>query len=154
MYTEKPPTLTATSITTHKRSVVSTLLSRASTHSSTTEAETEDEHVTSALRHNSYPTPIIKQQASQWHQEPELAEETRWYASTIAPYVWGVSEAIWGTYWRSMSATGHIEHFDRLKDLIPDLEKSGVVYQVPWHLVFCFVHRPGWNNRSKKTEEW
>ena len=92
--------------------------------------------------------PIIKQQAMQWHQEPELAEETRWYAFHCRPVC-------------TRCLRGHTmltDSFEDLHQLQAISNTQTVALQAegpdsrPWEvrsglpgtvrLLFCVVHRP------------
>ena len=79
----------------HKRSVISTLLSRAGTHSSTPDLmRAESERVIRALKCNGYPGPLISQQVSRQNRGPLQRDDVEWHSSTVIPYVHGISEAI------------------------------------------------------------
>ena len=79
----------------HKRSVISNLLSRADRNSSTvTSKKSEDEHVPSAMKHNGYPIALINQESTCCHRGPKPQRHTEWKSSVVIPYVRGVSEAV------------------------------------------------------------
>ena len=77
----------------HKRAVVSTLTSRAATHSSSDHYKTQElHHVHSALHKNGYPKGFI---TSSQRPPTRTAEPTpEWRAVSVLPYVKGVSESI------------------------------------------------------------
>lgn len=78
----------------HKKAVISTLLTRSSTHSSTSESlETEKYQVFRALECNGYPVPFMNQQASCLSRRPSHCRDEEWLCSAVIPYVKGVSEA-------------------------------------------------------------
>ena len=125
----------------HKKSVASTLINRAHTHSSTTSSlNKEVKHVGSVLRMNGYPSQLTKDpgKASGRSQDPPTSDQTtRWKASTVIPYVRGVSESIR----RILSPLGIrvcYKPFQTLKqtlshpkDPVPDLQRRDVVYKIP-----------------------
>ena len=125
----------------HKKSVTSTLINRAHTHSSTIPSlNKEVRHVGSALRMNGYPSQLTKDlgKASGRSQDPPTADQTvRWKASTVIPYVRGVSKSIR----RILSPLGIrvcYKPFQTLrqmlshpKDPVPDLQRRDVVYKIP-----------------------
>ena len=79
----------------HKRSVVSTLLSRVGTHSSTPDLErAENERMVLALSCNGYPAPLISQQALCLSRGSVQCDGEDWLSTTVIPYVQGVSEAV------------------------------------------------------------
>lgn len=122
----------------HKRSVISTLLSRADKNSSTaTSRKSEEEHVASALKHNGYPVALINQESTRRHRGPKPQKDTEWKSSIVIPYVRGVSEAVRRTLAQLKVRVCYKPHrtlrqlLSNPKDTIPDLQKSGVVYQIP-----------------------
>ena len=121
----------------HKRSVISTLLSRADRISSTvTSKKSEEEHVTSALKHNGYPMALIHQEATRHHREPTPQKDTAWKSAVVIPYVRGISEAVRRTLAQLRVQVCYRPHrtlkqlLSNPKDTIPDLQKSGAVYQI------------------------
>ena len=120
----------------HKKSVVRTPITRATTHSSSQQNKTHElNRVCSVLCWNGYPKGCI----SSSRQSPVslTASTNNWRATAVLPYVRGVSECI-----RRVLAPLHIRvcfrpcHtlrslLSRPKDQVPVLQRSGVVYKIP-----------------------
>ena len=126
----------------HKKSVASTLKNRAHTHSSTTSSlNKEVKHVGSVLRMNGYPSRLTKDlgKASGRSQDPPTADQTpQWKASTVIPYVRGVSESIIRRILSPLGIRVCYKPFQTLKqmlshpkDPVPDLQRRDVVYKIP-----------------------
>ena len=120
----------------HKRAVVRTLSSRASTHSSSQYDQIKEmSHVTSALKMNGYPLSFIQSSQSSRMVPPSSTPEYR--ACAVIPYIHGVSECISRilTPLRIRVCYKPFQTFRQLlsrpKDRIPDLQRSGVVYKIP-----------------------
>ena len=102
-----------------------------------------------------YPTPVIRQQASCRRQELEPCEKTRWHGYAVVPYVRGDSEAIRRVLTPLKVRVCYKPHrtlrqlLSRPKDPIPDLKKSGVVYKVP--CASCSASYIGQSGRKLET---
>ena len=144
----------------HKRSVISTLLSRADRNSSTvTSKKSEEEHVAAALKHNGYPMALNNQEATRRHCKPTPREATEWKSSIVIPYVHGVSEAVRRTPTPLKVHVCYRPHqtlkqlLSRPKDTVPDLQKSGVLYQIP--CASCpasYIGQRGWRLEQRMKE--
>ena len=120
----------------HKRAVVRTLSSRASTHSSSQRDQIkETNRVTSALRLTGYPRSFIQSSQSPRTVPPSSTPEYR--ACAVIPYVHGVSECIRRilTPLQIRVCYKPFQTFRQLlsqpKDRVPELQRSGVVYKIP-----------------------
>ena len=71
----------------HKRSIISTLLSRAERNSIVTSKKFEEEHVALAMKHNGNPMALIDQEATHRHRQPTPQKDTEWKSSIVIPYV-------------------------------------------------------------------
>ena len=148
----------------HKRSVISTLLSRADRNSSTlTSKKSEEEHVALALKHNSYPTALIKQESTRRQSGLKPQGDTEWKSSVVIPYVRGVSEAVRHTLAQLKVRVSYRPHItlrqllSNLKNTIPDLQKSGRSIRSPAppvHLCTLAKADRDWSNLSKSIKEW
>ena len=124
----------------HKKSVASTLMNRAHTHSSRTSSRNKEvRHVGNALRMNGYPSRLtVDPRRASGHSQilPISDQTTRWRASTTIPYIRGVAESIR----RILSPLGIrvcYKPFQTLrqvlshpKDPVPDLLRQSVVYRI------------------------
>ena len=122
----------------HKRSVISTLLSTAATHSSDSETKkAETGHIILALKTNGYPGPLISHQALRRGREPLRQDDVSWHSSVVIPYVRGILEAVRRVLTPLQIRVCYRPHctlrriLSNPKDSIPDLQKSGVVYRIP-----------------------
>ena len=103
----------------HKKSVASTLMNRAHTHSSRTSSRNKEvRHVGNALRMNGYPSRLTvdPRRASGNSQILPISDQTtQWRASTTIPYIRGVAESIRRIYppWASEYATNHSRPLDK-----------------------------------------
>ena len=142
----------------HKRAVVSTLTSRAATHSSSDHYKTQElHHVHSALHKNGYPKGFI---TSSQRPPTRTAEPTpEWRAVSVLPYVKGVSESI-----RRILAPLRVRvcfrpcHtlrslLSKPKDQMPALQTSGVVYKIPCaHCPCVYIGQTGRRLCQRVTE--
>ena len=127
----------------HKKSVISTLHSRAETHSSSQPLKAlEAEHISCALGVNGYPSSFVRQQIScrgkvSRGSRALSSDQPKWKSTTVIPYVRGVSESL-----RRVLAPLRIrvcfkpqrtlrQILSKPKDPTPDLERSNVVYKIP-----------------------
>ena len=124
----------------HKRAVISTLLNRAKTYSSWSDARnSEEDHISLALQWNGYPRKLICKHSpsSLTGASTPTAEPPEWKTTTVLPYVRGVSEPL-----RRILAPLKVRVcfkpcwtlrnlLSRPKAPIPDLQKSSVVYKIP-----------------------
>ena len=118
----------------HKLSVVSTLLHRIDTHCSTDSARSvENSRVLQALKVNGYPKTLVRRPPVK--KKHQLTQE--WKSTIVLPYVRGVSESLRRVLgplgvrvgFRPANTLGRM--LSRPKDVIPDVQKSGVVYKIP-----------------------
>ena len=122
-----------------KTAVVRSLLSRASTHSSSASALAQErERVVGALTQNGYPEHVLRHHRVL--DRPHRAADTprpSWKSTVIVPYVRGVSEALRRILaplevrvcFKPHQTLGQL--LSRAKDRVLDLDKSEVVYRVP-----------------------
>ena len=117
----------------HKLSVVSTLYRRVDTHCSTGSARcTEKSHVSQALKVNGYPKKLSRPPVKKMQQVTQ-----EWKSTAVLPYVRGVSESLrrvlvpLGVRVCFRPAITLRRMLSRPKDVIPDVQKSGVVYKIP-----------------------
>ena len=125
----------------HKTAVVCTLKHRAGALSSTFEAqEKERECVMSALLENGYPRRFIHQSVSTPSRPPHeaIADCSGNPKATVClPYVCGVSEQLKRVLRNVQIRTVMRPHrtlrqrLVHLKDALPDMERSNVVYHIP-----------------------
>ena len=121
----------------HKRSVVRTLFSRASSLSSSlVQRSLEEKHIFNALRTNGYHKNLIQRRSTSQRSETEETMEKP-AARVTLPYVQGVSEAIRRvlkdlditTSFRPMTSLRKV--LSHPKDPLPPSTRSGVIYQIP-----------------------
>ena len=136
----------------HKRSVANTLHGRARTHCSSSQSRAHEmDCVKSALLQNGYPASILHSHKT---RVPQLsAEKPEWKATTVMPYVRGVSESLR----RILTPLGIRTCFKphkiirqilcKPKDPIPDLQQSGIVYMIPCSK--CPASYVYWPDRSE-----
>ena len=117
----------------HKPSVVSTLHHRVDTHCSTDSARcTEKSHVSQALKVNGYPRKLSRCPPV---KKTQLVTQ-EWKSTAVLPYVRGVSESLrrvlvpLGVRVCFSPAITLRRMLSRPKDVVPDVQKSGVVYKI------------------------
>ena len=121
----------------HKIAVIRTLCTRADTHSSTAVSVSQEvDHVVTALQANGYPKAMVHHYSTRSSSETRRPSP-RWRSTTVLPYVQGLSESL-----RRILSPLEIrvcfrphrtirQLLSRPKDLVPDLQRSGVVYSIP-----------------------
>ena len=80
----------------HKRSVVTTLQSRAKSHCTSSVTTTDEmEHISQALQLNGYPRKLLQDRpALSRSGSSNPTEEPKWKSTAVIPYVHGVSESL------------------------------------------------------------
>ena len=92
-----------------------------------------------ALKHNGYPIALINQESTRCHRGPKPHRDTEWKSFVVIPYMYvrGVSKAVRCALAQLKVRVCYKPHrtlrqlLSNLKDIIPDLQKSGAVYQIP-----------------------
>ena len=119
----------------HKLFVIKTLFSRADSPSSTLiERTTEEEHISKSLEMNGYPRSLVMKNRK---SQPPPTTTNKPSAKVTLPYIQGQSEAICHilnefnirTSFRPVTTLRKM--LSHLKDPIPTLNKTGVVYRIP-----------------------
>ena len=100
---------------------------------------------------------LINQEATHHHREPTPWKDTEWKSSIVIPYVRGISDAVRCTLAQLKVRVCYRPHhtlkqlLSNLKDTVPDLQKSGVVYQIP--CATCSLAKADENRKPRMKEQ-
>ena len=122
---------------------------------------------TANRHHNSYiavtaaltNTATVEHHHYAWSHEPLQQDDVSWHSSVVIPYIRGISEAVQCVLTPLQIRVCYRLHctlrriLSKPKDLIPDLQKSGVVYRIP--CASCpasYIGQSGWTLEQRIKE--